>query len=134
MNICRNGGLGNKKSSSSSGMKIHRMRAAIKVSVVRVYCVWRFFCSGQSRPEGGRKLESRLSWEFLTPDLADCSAVGAGVSRCFSLSYCHWWYFLSLWFRFVCFLAFVVYILPLSSHTPKMLLMDSSKQLFYELS
>lgn len=46
MNICRNGGLGSKKSSSSSGMKIHQLRAVIKVHIVTFSSVWRcFFCA-----------------------------------------------------------------------------------------
>lgn len=59
MNICRNGGLGNRKSSSSSGMKIRRLKAAIKVSIVTLLpggfsALWSLYL----KEPGGCRVES----------------------------------------------------------------------------
>lgn len=77
MNIYRNGDHGNKRSSSSFGTKIRRLRAAIKVSIVSVsaLCVVSPPC---------RRMESRDVRETLTPaSIAEQpSSRGAGKSLC----------------------------------------------------
>lgn len=55
MNTCRNGDLGSKKSNSSSGTKIHQLRAAIKVCAVCCFLcsVCLFFHTEGWTVEGG---------------------------------------------------------------------------------
>lgn len=82
-NTCRNGGLENKRSSSSSGMKTRQLRAVTKVRLGRgspLLAVW-------SLPEGVWRVESSIVREFLTPVLAGCPAM-APASVSVALSHC----------------------------------------------